>query len=1265
MTDVYVGPGDSAPSDAELILEVRGGDLDAFGALYQRHVLAARKLARQYVHSGADADDVVADAFDRVLRVLQHGGGPDLTFRAYLFTVVRRLAVDLAKGARRTRPTADDGTFEWALASVASTEEPALVDLERSIVARAYQSLPERWQAVLWYTEIEELSPAEIAPMLGLTPNGVSALAYRAREGLRVGYLQEHLTHVPSEGCGSVNPLLGGYVRGGLSKREVGKVESHLDGCGDCRTLVLELGDVAHGMKGVIAPLVLGVAGLAVLGALPVGGIAVGTLAGGGTAGATSAATGAAATGAVTTGGAAGAGGTAAGSAAAGSAVAGSAAGAGSAAAAGTAATTAAVATTTIASGTSVAVAAGAVAVAAVGVVTVLSAIAPYDPMPVAEPTFQLQQPPPPAALPTSAPSIPVTPSADAELPINLLPLFTAPAELNVASGTADALAPRITQAVSAAVTNTGGSTAEDVYVQFTLPEGIRPSLAQSPVGAGAPTGGITAGDLACTPVEAGDDQVQCSIGTLDAGVTREVSFPVEARGGGEYTIGAQVWASGLGSRSLDLPPTIVDYFGAELTAAAGDLVTLENPGDAWVPVRVTNTGDLPTSSGWTVVVSPPAGTSAVGADGELTCAPTDGRDWLCRPIQDAEALEPGAARTAHVRVVADGDTPAGTANVGLLPVLPESGHVVSAQGAIDVRAPWRGAAAGVGTLGAVCRATGGITAADAAVVGTYTNTSQQTVTVRLDAAGGSASQDRVFAPGESAALAVRDGLRVPAGTGTYVLTTNVAGALYSTSIPAGNHGSADCYDPPWDVDASATTTNAGGTVRIEGTITNTTSEAFQVGMVAAGGSAEPVQLAPGATKTLVVDTGRTSIDAGAVEFRLQRSVPDADGDQGEVVAPAVPPTARYATARISPAVGAAETIESTECRFDATLGASVRTFRIPVDNTASTLPVDFTVKLDGETYTDRVPAGQTGALNVPVTWGTGTVDVLADGAQIGSVDVAFETCAEAEWPQAVDVSVAARCVAGEAQLVADVANRGNRAWAGTLVYQGQRSDAVQVGGGSSERLILGLGRMDVESGEADVRLERSFEGRYQGLARSFEFDGTTCVVIDPQARLELGEIAVEDPWWAGPTSWRDVTVVLDNSGSNVAVDFRVVGPNGLDRTESVGAGETVKVHVGAVRGRQGATFTVQAGDWSTELVVNRFTGAPDWCAPPIEWGHDYAVGDVASWRNANYRYVGHDSAPPRSDRHSRHHPGNGHGNGHGNGWWRPQWERVSSCERP
>ncbi|WP_198303441.1 sigma-70 family RNA polymerase sigma factor [Cellulomonas sp. PSBB021] len=264
-------------SDAELISAVRAGDESGFAALYERHSAAAAVVARQYTDSAADADDVVADAFTAVYATLRNGNGPDEAFRAYLFTVVRRTAGVRREGARRVQPTDDLATLEAGTALAGTAEEPALEGFERGVVARAFHSLPERWQAVLWHTEVEGLPPAEIAPALGLTANGVAALAYRAREGLRQAYLQQHLRDPLDEGCRAVAGSLGAYVRGGLGTRESTKVARHLDDCDECRALVLELGDVNHGLRAVVAPLVLGLAGLGALShTLPLGAAAVG-----------------------------------------------------------------------------------------------------------------------------------------------------------------------------------------------------------------------------------------------------------------------------------------------------------------------------------------------------------------------------------------------------------------------------------------------------------------------------------------------------------------------------------------------------------------------------------------------------------------------------------------------------------------------------------------------------------------------------------------------------------------------------------------------------------------------------------------------------------------------------------------------------------------------------------------------------------------------------------------------------------------------------
>jgi RNA polymerase sigma factor (sigma-70 family) len=240
-------------SDAELLQAVRAGNAAAYGELYERHVAAARALTRQLVR-GAEVEDVVAESFTKILDLVGRGGGPDSGFRTYLLTVVRRTVYDRSRVESRQVTTGEIELYDPGVPFV----DPALVGLEKSLIARAFLSLPERWRAVLWHTEVERLKPAGVAPLLGLSANGVAALAYRAREGLRQAYLQLHLGTLPEHECRPMLAKMGAYVRGGLARRDSKAIDEHVDGCEECHGVLLELTDVNRGLRVMVGPLIAG-----------------------------------------------------------------------------------------------------------------------------------------------------------------------------------------------------------------------------------------------------------------------------------------------------------------------------------------------------------------------------------------------------------------------------------------------------------------------------------------------------------------------------------------------------------------------------------------------------------------------------------------------------------------------------------------------------------------------------------------------------------------------------------------------------------------------------------------------------------------------------------------------------------------------------------------------------------------------------------------------------------------------------------------------
>ncbi len=240
-------------SDAELIVAVRRGDTEAYGVLYERHLYAAKRAASCLAGSAAEREDLVADAFTKVLRALRAGGGPREEFRAYLLVTMRNAAISGSRGASVS-------LYADVPESYLSRggEDPVLTRWDAAAAADAFASLPERWRTVLWHTEVEDESPAEIAPLLGMRPNGVAALAYRAREGLRQAYLRAHLPEVESRECRVTVSKLAGFVRRSVPTPLGRKISRHLARCADCRDRADTLSKVNEELRASIAPLLLG-----------------------------------------------------------------------------------------------------------------------------------------------------------------------------------------------------------------------------------------------------------------------------------------------------------------------------------------------------------------------------------------------------------------------------------------------------------------------------------------------------------------------------------------------------------------------------------------------------------------------------------------------------------------------------------------------------------------------------------------------------------------------------------------------------------------------------------------------------------------------------------------------------------------------------------------------------------------------------------------------------------------------------------------------
>ncbi|TCO45277.1 RNA polymerase sigma factor (sigma-70 family) [Actinocrispum wychmicini] len=238
-------------SDATLLDAVRMGDPEAYGMLFRRHAEPARRLAGRWLTGLAEPHELVAEAFARVLAAIRGGTGPHDNLRAYLLVTMRHLAIEWWRRQERVDlyGTVPETGRPFDDPVAAQSDEIVLRRWSAGLAWSAFCSLPPRWRMVLWRTEVESASPVDLAPMLGITPNGVAALAMRAREGLRQAYLQAQVPVARDGACRRARHQMGVWIRGSLARRRAQPITEHLTGCADCRTVAAHLAEANRELR--------------------------------------------------------------------------------------------------------------------------------------------------------------------------------------------------------------------------------------------------------------------------------------------------------------------------------------------------------------------------------------------------------------------------------------------------------------------------------------------------------------------------------------------------------------------------------------------------------------------------------------------------------------------------------------------------------------------------------------------------------------------------------------------------------------------------------------------------------------------------------------------------------------------------------------------------------------------------------------------------------------------------------------------------------
>jgi RNA polymerase sigma-70 factor (ECF subfamily) len=180
--------------DAVLIAGLQSGDSGAFEKLLREYGPRLLRLARRFLANEEDARDAVQDAMVAVYRSIGKFESSS-TLSTWLHRIVVNTAL-MKLRSRRRRPEEDIEQYLPQFLEDGHQREPStpwtesadnVIEREelRASVREAIEKLPDAYRIVLHLRDIEELSTAETAEILGTTKNIVKIRLHRARQALR------------------------------------------------------------------------------------------------------------------------------------------------------------------------------------------------------------------------------------------------------------------------------------------------------------------------------------------------------------------------------------------------------------------------------------------------------------------------------------------------------------------------------------------------------------------------------------------------------------------------------------------------------------------------------------------------------------------------------------------------------------------------------------------------------------------------------------------------------------------------------------------------------------------------------------------------------------------------------------------------------------------------------------------------------------------------------------------------------------------------
>jgi RNA polymerase sigma-70 factor, ECF subfamily len=179
--------------DEQLLVERAKVDADAFGVLYDRHVLGIYRYVYARLHNTAAAEDVTAEVFMKALRNISRYQARGRPFACWLYRIAANTAADHFRHEPASRELSEE-LPDWGT----DVESAAIRHLEVEYLWRLIAGLPPQQRLAMRLRFGEDRSAKETAQIMGKSEPAVKLLIYRAVCRLRSETADRGRAPVPS-----------------------------------------------------------------------------------------------------------------------------------------------------------------------------------------------------------------------------------------------------------------------------------------------------------------------------------------------------------------------------------------------------------------------------------------------------------------------------------------------------------------------------------------------------------------------------------------------------------------------------------------------------------------------------------------------------------------------------------------------------------------------------------------------------------------------------------------------------------------------------------------------------------------------------------------------------------------------------------------------------------------------------------------------------------------------------------------------------------